>query len=844
MSLTYSIIGMLDFKGSFTAAQKNTDIKCQPDNPGTSMPVVIATGEKYKSESDFSTGSQYGFSLGRTYRSKQAVGTLFGPNWLSSIDVPTLKFTFSGCIKMPNGDCVPHSIVFVDSSGAEFTYTRGAYEGEHEHPYIGRDGSFILYEYGQSWTLYGNQGTYRYSNSGKILSASENLRSPRTYTYDPNTGRLSQIANEAGHAVHLAWSNGRVSQVTDPDGKVWTYGYNGNNMLAKVTSPGGADIRDYHYEDSDPTLLTGISINGVRHSTYRYDANKRVIESGLAGGETVDKFVYGTDYTEVTDARGQRNKFTFITVQGDKKVSEISRSVTSTCAAAAAKTFYDANGFIDYTVDWNQTKTDYTFSSAGRLLSVTKAAGTSVALTTAYTWTGNDVTYIAYRDASNVLYAETTHTYHTSGLATGRLLSTVTTDKITNLSQRVDYEYGFHPNGVIASASIKQTVPEGLAITTISYDARGNILSTRNPLHQTESWSDYNGRGQAGTYIDVNGSHSSYEYFPNGSLSTITQSGSRVTRFTYNNDRQITSVTFPSGRVKSYQYNAAGRLESVRNALDEPVHYGVQITNNSETTSSERKLPSISGSTLAGTTGGTFNSNTQLDSLGRAYTSLGNNSQRVDYRYDGNGNLRSRTDAANRVTLYEYDAQNRLKSATAPDGGTTRLEYTPAGQLQAIVDPRSLRTSYEYNGFGGRTRLTSPDTGVTNYIYDTAGRLKSETRQDGKTISYTWDLLGRMLTRTSGTTTETFTYDEGSYGKGRLTRFNDATGQTIYTYNEAGQLVAQANTVHGQVFNTTWSYDSAGRLVGMTYPTGLALIFSYDAYGRVSAVKTSATLHN
>ena len=58
-------------------------------------------------------------------------------------------------------------------------------------------------------------------------------------------------------------------------------------MLASVTSPGASpDVRTYHYENSaDRQLLTGISINGVRYSTYKYYADKRVQESGLAGGE-------------------------------------------------------------------------------------------------------------------------------------------------------------------------------------------------------------------------------------------------------------------------------------------------------------------------------------------------------------------------------------------------------------------------------------------------------------------------------------------------------------------------------------------------------------------------------
>jgi RHS repeat-associated protein len=48
-----------------------------------------------------------------------------------------------------------------------------------------------------------------------------------------------------------------------------------------------------------------------------------------------------------------------------------------------------------------------------------------------------------------------------------------------------------------------------------------------------------------------------------------------------------------------------------------------------------------------------------------------------------------------------------------------------------------------------------------------------------------------------------------------------------------------APPIFGTTYTTTWSYDSAGRLTGMSYPSGLALTYSYDAYGRVSRVASN-----
>ena len=175
---------------------------------------------------------------------------------------------------------------------------------------------------------------------------------------------------------------------------------------------------------------------------------------------------------------------------------------------------------------------------------------------------------------------------------------------------------------------------------------------------------------------------------------------------------------------------------------------------------------------------------------------------------------------------------------TTSDGGVTQMEYDSKGNLASVTDPRPLQTRYVYNGFGQVTSMVSPDTGTTTYSYDGAGRLANETRADGRVIYYAWDSLGRRTSRTSNGVTETFTYDEGPYGKGRLTRMNDATGQTNYSYNAFGQLTAQVNNIYGSVYTTTWNYDAIGRLASLGYPTGLTVYYGYDSFGRLSTMNS------
>jgi len=818
----------------------------------TENPVVIATGEKFKDEHDFRSAGVYGLSLQRTYRSMNASGKMFGPHWPSSFDFPKLGFSPT-CKTVATGVCVPYTVTYTETDGTKFVYSYVGTTDDAVFNYsvngAAATGELQYFRAGGKWILDRGKETHTYYSTGVlqgIVDYSGAARMLFTYT----SGNLTKVANTVGQSVEFTWTNGLVTRVRDPALNDWNYEYNTNGMLTKVTSPGTSpDIRQYHYENADPTLLTGITINGTRYSTYKYYSDRRVSESALASNEERDLFAYGGDYTKVTDARGQPTTYTFATIRGAMKVTSISRATTSTCPTATASTVYDANGYIDYTLDWNGKKTDYAFDSAGKLLQVTSAAGTTDAATVVHTWSTapivwshKDIEKTEYRNSANTAYARVTYTYYTTGDPIGRLASETWTDVKTGVSRRIDYGYSFYSNSTISARTITRTLPSGPATTTITYDTLGNVASVTNALGQKESWSSHNGLGLPGRHVDANAIASTYTYLLNGNLSTITtalSNGNRVTTFTHNHDRQITDIAFADGRAARFRYNAGGRMEYVGNALSEFVRTAITITTNTVRMSSGRERPSLSGSTPVANTSGEFSATTVLDSLGRPYTESGNDGQRVDIRYDDNGNVLSRTDAASRVTRYTYDGRNRLKTITAFDGGITTFVYNPEGHLQYVQDPRGLRTSYTYNGFGDVATQTSPDTGTTSYTYDSGGRMLTEKRANGVAITYGWDALDRMTSRTSGTTTESYTYDLGTYGIGHLTRINDVTGQITFGYTAAGELKTQVNDIYGQIYTTRWGYDAAGRLLSMTYPDGLVLTYTHDSTGRVSEVSSS-----
>ncbi|MBB3121582.1 RHS repeat-associated protein [Massilia violacea] len=829
---------------------------------------------------DFAGYGEYGMSVGRTYRSKEGGGgRFFGPNWLSNLDAPRIRIdTAAGCTIKPSGECIPKAAYMTMPDGTRFNYKiaktnksdfniekilmmRKEFDRKQRvskpaqplaagDEYIFRASQAawageLIYTEGGGWTVYKDDTTYFYNVNGLIVEIIDNAGASQSYIYPANSFSVSRIYGAGGRTLDFTWAaSGRVSTIRDAAGNTWTYTYNAGGMLASVSAPPSpgqqADVRTYHYENADPTLLTGISINNVRYSTYAYHGDKRVSQSSLAGGEESESFAYSGDQTIVTDAKGQTTTYGFQTIAGEKKLVAVSRAGTATCGAANAQTTYQSNGYIDSAIDWKGNRTKYNVDAAGRLLSVTTAAGTADAHTTTNIWDGNKISRIDYSGAAGSVYRRVSYTYFPSGAEEGRVASITDDDVKTGKQRKTTFAYTFN-SGLIASRVATDYLPTGAVNTTLTYDAAGNLVSRTNALGHVERWAGYTAAGVPGSYTDANNVTTNYSFNPNGTLRATTQllpEGNRVTSYSYNNNQQVTDVAYPDGRVARFRYNAAGRMDRVGDALGRFESTAINVGANTVRVSSERHVPG-NGSTPAASSSGEFSSTVQRDSLGRAYNALGNAGQRQEYRYDNNGNVVTITDAAGRVTRYEYDAQNRVTRMTAPDYGATVYDYDDEGQLQSVQDPRGLVTSYAYNGFGDPVRITSPDSGTTTYDYDSAGRLRTENKANGKALAYTWDALGRLQNRTSAGFGEYFTYDQGSYGIGRLSRIDDTTGNATYRYNAAGELVEQSNSIYGSSHTTSWTYDSSGRLLRLNYPTGLVLSYGYDGYGQVSGISSN-----
>lgn len=403
------------------------------------------------------------------------------------------------------------------------------------------------------------------------------------------------------------------------------------------------------------------------------------------------------------------------------------------------------------------------------------------------------------------------------------------------LNASLNWIYTYNTSGQVLTADGPRT--DVSDITTNTYDAAGNLATTTNALGHLTQLQDYNGRGQPGKIIDANGVETLLTYHTRGWLltSTVKDPGGNtaldaVTNYGYDNVGQVTSITLPEGTVLSYEYNGAHQLTAVSNGLGERIEYTLDLQGNQ------------TGETIKSDLGTITKSLTRTyDELSRLLTVVGAAGQTTAYEYDTNGNITKVTDGNLNEMVQSYDALNRLVTDDALLNHSVDYFYDDQDNLTQVTDPKGLATLYSYDGFGNLKQLDSPDTGVTDYTYDEANNRLSQTDGEGIVTTYTYDALNRLLTISypNSALDITYTYDQGSYGKGRLTGISDGSGTTSLDYDHRGNLTSHTTTVGTTNYTLNYAYNLANQLTQVSYPSGRTVDYSYDAVGLISQVDTT-----
>ena len=831
----------------------------------TGRPVAIPTGDKLLFEPDILLPADSGvLAVFRTYRKTQEYAGVFGRSWSGNFE-HTLVFEYAdgsqcsgtlGSIRACSQVAVANIYLADGASAIKFTPAGSG---------VWESGTKSLVQDGSSWRVEFPDGRqWKFNGAGQPLTLLDERGIGLTYAYN-GSGALATITHTSGRMLTFAWSNGKVSAITAPNGKVYSYGYNAAGYLASVTYPDNLGTRSYHYEDSrDASRLTGISINGVRYSRYAYQADGRVAWSGLENGVERSTFAYTGTTTAVTNALGQTTTYYISETDGARRIVGVERPASPTCSGSMAESFYDAHGNVTSEKDQYGVQTQYVYDADDRLTRKTTGIGpngeTDQQQITEYIWDavrkGRLNQIKVYGASTSQLLNTTTYTYYPDGDARARLLQSVTVinqggGDVGTLT--TSYAYTLHPNGMVASMTVDGPLAGSGDALTYSYDTAGNLLTVKNSLNHTVTYANYNALGQPGKVTSANGAVTQYTYNARGQVLTEARTvngAAQVTSTTYDDRGRPIGVTLPDGLQVNTRYDAFDRVLSVYRKF--PSDDGDPETYNEFTTEAQGFTYNLLSQPTEVTRTSRYEAMMWDPDLHRPirmdYTDLhqrttyvydaggflsqqvGEHGQVTSYHYDANGDLNQTTDAQGNTTSYAHDRHRRVSAITDAAGGTTQIQYTALGQTAQVRDARNNATSYSYDGLGNLLSQTSPDTGTTTFSYNTVGQLLQTKKADLSLTNFTYDTLGRLKTQSSGGQTRSFTYDTCTSGKGLLCTAVKAggTGTTAsFTYTPWGQIATRKDKTGAVTDTTSYAYDGLGRLTGIVYPSGISAGYGY-----------------
>jgi len=385
------------------------------------------------------------------------------------------------------------------------------------------------------------------------------------------------------------------------------------------------------------------------------------------------------------------------------------------------------------------TTTKYSYDALDRLTQVTDPSG----LNTTYQYDGlsdptsqaspdTGVTARTYDAAGNVLTATdakgilVTYTYD----AQNRRLSASYPDSTQNITYH--YDEANSVTGCSGSYPIGRLtrIVENTVTTVYCYDAQGRVIEKQQ----------------------------------------ITGTTTATTGYAYTAAGRLSGMVYPSGTLVTYTRDSDGRIQSL--SVTPP--NGTASTAVSSVT--YQPFGPVSGYTLGNgqAVARSYDANYRLTDLTSPTFSL-------HVARDAMGDITAIGNApgANPATeTYSYDPLYRLTAITEAGGSVLQsVTYNPTGDRLSKTGSGLATGTYSYNanthqlvGTGSYTRAVDAN-GNTTAITAASGNLgfgyndrnrMAVAQVAGSTVgSYTYDALGERIQKTTGTASETYSYDEG-----------------------------------------------------------------------------------
>jgi len=682
----------------------------------------------------------------------------------------------------------------------------------------------------------GNVTTIQRDGSGAPTAIVAPFGQQTTLVLDGN-GFLSSVTDPAGATTQLtSSSDGLLATLTDPKGNLHQFTYDSLGRLIKDQDPAAGFLALTRTEDlSTRTYNVAVTSALGRTSTFQIQplstGDERRVNTDPAGLQRT--VLIKTDGSEQTTTPDRMT--TTRTDTGDPRwgmMAPVPKSftmatpggLTLTSTSTRTATLSDVNNLLSLTAQHDtlvlngRTSTSH-FDAATRTFTTTSPAGrvSTRTIDPQGRTTASQVTGLA---AVNMTYdAVGRLATVTAGTGPDARATTLAYDGQSYLHAITD------PLGRITSFTydavgrpLMQTLPDGRVIQT-TYDANGNVAALTPPSRPAHGF-DY-------TPIDLERQYSA---------PPVTGGGTNQTTKVYDADRALTALTRPDGASVALAYDSAGRLTTTT------VSRGQVLTTYNATTGNVSGLTapagiglaySYDGSLLTGTTwsGPVAGSVTRTyDTDFRVSSQSVNGANPVAFTYDADSLLTG----AGSLTLTR-NAQNGLLTGSTLGVVTDSRTYSTFGELGSytanVGGSPVFSTAYTRDKLGRITQKVETIGGVTttfDYDYDLAGRLIQVKENSVVTASYTYDSNGNRLTGPGLGSSPT--YDD----QDRLLQY----GPNSYTYTANGELATKTVGTN----TTTYTYDELGNLTRVVLPSGAQIDYLIDGQNRRIGKKVNGTL--
>ena len=594
------------------------------------------------------------------------------------------------------------------------------------------------------WQLtdHASQTKFRFENytkNGRLYEIEDRNGRKLTFVYNSTSDLLERIEDSnndsatTGDDVRFTFAaSNQLSQMTDPAGRTYTYGYTGN-LLTSYTDPENGTGYKTLYEYNGP--------NGELSKITTPQGNITTIAYYPLGHEYESKVKTVTRVTDAATMTGPTTTFEYMMRRdgsGETKVTDPIGTATADDNDRITRHVFDEQGRVTKTIDSLGRETSRKFTSNSNVESYTAASNTGTTPNTSFGYDGDDNPKKANTPvgAGGVLgCADHGAPDPASGTETEKRCDEPAPDATYGANG-----YQGVPSSVAGSKYLpgRATNPQG-GRTNFGYTAQGNpssVQQTDNAGNQTAAVSMSYGNGSDG--------------LP-GRLNSITDARNGTTSYGYTDGKgNVNTITPPNPGSP----NPTGVTELVYNTNLARVDRMI-MPNETSGVRQRRNLvyDSLDRLTRSNYTG----TDDTLDS-GEPY---------VLYSYDRDGNLtaeETREQGTNtiRTRTMVYDKLNRLTSETLPNSVSNTYTYDRLGNLRSLTDP-SGTVEYTYNAVNEIRAIYEPGTAKpTKFEHTVDGQRSKTTYPNGVTIGNTYDgafRLSEILSENSaGTDLQKFNY--------------------------------------------------------------------------------------